>query len=57
MEEPQHRIRAAHSESTITVYQAYSPEIGLPGFPDDRLRPMGHTAARRLPPKRLRRPP
>ncbi|MFD0306097.1 DUF4291 domain-containing protein [Streptomyces sp. NPDC127119] len=30
MEEPQHRIRAAHSESTITVYQAYSPEIGLP---------------------------
>lgn len=27
------------------------------GFPDDRLRPMGHTAARRLPPKRLRRPP
>ncbi|MDI5904684.1 DUF4291 family protein [Streptomyces sp. 12257] len=38
MEEPQRRIRAAHSESTITVYQAYSPEIGLPsardgGFP------------------------
>ncbi|MFE1801538.1 DUF4291 domain-containing protein [Streptomyces sp. NPDC059517] len=30
MEEPQHRIRAAHSESTITVYQAYSPEIGMP---------------------------
>ncbi|WP_460068849.1 DUF4291 domain-containing protein [Streptomyces sp. YKOK-I1] len=30
MEEPQRRIRAAHSESTITVYQAYRPEIGLP---------------------------
>ncbi|MCI3272715.1 DUF4291 domain-containing protein [Streptomyces cylindrosporus] len=26
MEEPQHRIRAAHSEDTVTVYQAYSPE-------------------------------
>ncbi|WP_030925090.1 DUF4291 domain-containing protein [Streptosporangium amethystogenes] len=30
MEEPQHRIRAVHTASTITVYQAYSPEIGLP---------------------------
>lgn len=30
MEEPQHRIRALHTTSTITVYQAYSPEIGLP---------------------------
>ncbi|MFE7787580.1 DUF4291 domain-containing protein [Streptomyces sp. NPDC057460] len=30
MEEPQHGIRAAYAESTITVYQAYSPEIGLP---------------------------
>ncbi|MET9788102.1 DUF4291 domain-containing protein [Streptomyces canus] len=36
MEEPQHRIRAAHSESTITVYQAYSPEIGLPAVRDGR---------------------
>jgi hypothetical protein len=30
MEEPQHRIRALHTDSTITVYQAYSPEIGVP---------------------------
>ncbi|MFF4017478.1 DUF4291 domain-containing protein [Streptomyces sp. NPDC001843] len=30
MEEPQHRIRALHTASTITVYQAYSPEIGVP---------------------------
>ncbi|MFI1730411.1 DUF4291 family protein [Streptomyces acidicola] len=30
MEEPQHRIRAAYAESTITVYQAHSPAIGLP---------------------------
>lgn len=36
MEEPQRRIRAAHSESTITVYQAYSPEIGLPAARDGR---------------------
>ncbi|WOX12165.1 DUF4291 domain-containing protein [Streptomyces sp. N50] len=28
MEEPHRRIRAVHSESTITVYQAYPPEIG-----------------------------
>ncbi|MEW2570059.1 DUF4291 domain-containing protein [Streptomyces sp. NPDC047070] len=37
MEEPRHRIRAAHSESTITVYQAYSREIGLPAVRDGRL--------------------
>ncbi|MGS2641558.1 DUF4291 domain-containing protein [Streptosporangium sp. LJ11] len=30
MEEPKHGIRAVHSASTITVYQAYTPEIGLP---------------------------
>ncbi|WP_031224963.1 DUF4291 domain-containing protein [Streptomyces roseochromogenus] len=30
MEEPQRRIRALHTHSTITVYQAYAPEIGLP---------------------------
>ncbi|KUN84617.1 DUF4291 family protein [Streptomyces griseoruber] len=36
MEEPHRRIRAAHSESTITVHQAYSPEIGLPAVRDDR---------------------
>ncbi|MFF3438965.1 DUF4291 domain-containing protein [Streptosporangium sp. NPDC002721] len=30
MEEPKHGIRAVHGASTITVYQAYAPEIGLP---------------------------
>ncbi|GAA5025891.1 hypothetical protein GCM10023335_60970 [Streptomyces siamensis] len=30
MEEPHRRIRALHTASTITVYQAYRPEIGGP---------------------------
>jgi hypothetical protein len=36
MEEPQRRIRALHTPSTITVYQAYSPEIGLPAVREGR---------------------
>ncbi|MGW4982313.1 DUF4291 domain-containing protein [Streptomyces mirabilis] len=32
MEEPHLRIRALHTASTITVYQAYSLEIGLPAI-------------------------
>jgi hypothetical protein len=36
MEEPQRRIRAAYTASTITVYQAYAPEIGLPATREDR---------------------
>ncbi|MGX9883737.1 DUF4291 domain-containing protein [Streptomyces sp. NPDC002276] len=36
MEQPRHTIRAAYSETTITVYQAYSPEIGLPAVRDGR---------------------
>lgn len=36
MEEPHRRIRAVHSKSTITVYQAYAPEIGLPAVREDR---------------------
>ncbi|MFD7286108.1 DUF4291 domain-containing protein [Streptomyces sp. NPDC059863] len=36
MDEPQRRIRAAYAESTITVYQAYSPEIGLPAVSEGR---------------------
>ncbi|MCZ4605177.1 DUF4291 domain-containing protein [Streptomyces sp. Lzd4kr] len=36
MEEPQRVIRAAYAESTITVYQAYSPEIGLPAAQEGR---------------------
>ncbi|MER6631702.1 DUF4291 domain-containing protein [Streptomyces sp. NPDC000987] len=36
MEQPQRGIRAAHSDTTITVYQAYSPHIGLPAVRDGR---------------------
>ncbi|WP_069763425.1 DUF4291 domain-containing protein [Streptomyces sp. LUP47B] len=36
MDEPQHRIRALHTASTITVYQAYAPEIGLPAVKEGR---------------------
>jgi hypothetical protein len=36
MEEPQQRIRATYTASTITVYQAYSPEIGLPAVREGR---------------------
>ena len=36
MEQPLRGIRAAHSESTITVYQAYSPAIGLPAAHEGR---------------------
>lgn len=30
VEEPKYRIRALHTDSTVTVYQAYTPGIGLP---------------------------
>ncbi|CAL9510344.1 hypothetical protein SUDANB106_03648 [Streptomyces sp. enrichment culture] len=36
MEEPQHRIRALHTVSTVTVYQAYPPEIGVPAVRQGR---------------------
>ncbi|MFE9994457.1 DUF4291 domain-containing protein [Streptomyces avermitilis] len=36
MEEPQRGIRAVHTTSTITVYQAYSPEIGLSAVREGR---------------------
>ncbi len=36
MQEPQRGIRAAYAESTITVYQAYSPKIGLPAVRQGR---------------------
>ncbi|HET6860923.1 MAG TPA: DUF4291 domain-containing protein [Streptomyces sp.] len=35
-EEPAHRIRALHTETTVTVYQAYSPSLGLPAARDGR---------------------
>lgn len=34
--EPKHGIRALHTESTVTVYQAYTPSIGLPAARDGR---------------------
>ncbi|MFE5794241.1 DUF4291 domain-containing protein [Streptomyces sp. NPDC056503] len=34
--EPTYRIRALHTDSTITVYQAYPPEIGLPAGREGR---------------------
>ncbi|MGW1504036.1 DUF4291 family protein [Streptomyces mirabilis] len=37
MEERQRGIRAAYAASTITVYQAYSPEIGLPALRQGRI--------------------
>ncbi|MFF3453202.1 DUF4291 domain-containing protein [Streptomyces sp. NPDC002730] len=36
MEEPQRGIRALHTASTVTVYQAYSPDIGLPAVREGR---------------------
>jgi hypothetical protein len=36
MDEPQHRIRTLYTTSTITVYQAYAPEIGLPAVQEGR---------------------
>ncbi|MCP3803992.1 DUF4291 domain-containing protein [Allokutzneria sp. A3M-2-11 16] len=39
MPEPRYQVRAAHTPSTITVYQAYSPLIGLPAARDGRFPP------------------
>ncbi|MER6077982.1 DUF4291 domain-containing protein [Streptomyces sp. NPDC001833] len=36
MEQPQRGIRAVYTDSTVTVYQAYSPEIGLPAVREGR---------------------
>jgi hypothetical protein len=34
--EPRYQIRARYTDSTVTVYQAYGPEIGLPAARDGR---------------------
>ncbi|MFD3418420.1 DUF4291 domain-containing protein [Streptomyces decoyicus] len=34
--EPRRRIRALHTASTVTVYQAYSPALGVPAARDGR---------------------
>jgi hypothetical protein len=36
MDEPKRQIRALYTPSTITVYQAYAPKIGLPAVRDGR---------------------
>ncbi|MFI8084537.1 DUF4291 domain-containing protein [Kitasatospora sp. NPDC086009] len=36
MSEPKHQIRASYTDTTVTVYQAYAPEIGLPAALDGR---------------------
>ncbi|MFD8495131.1 DUF4291 domain-containing protein [Amycolatopsis sp. NPDC059657] len=40
MENPKHQIRARMTDNTVTVYQAYSPHIGLPAARDNRFPPM-----------------
>ncbi|OII70381.1 MULTISPECIES: DUF4291 domain-containing protein [unclassified Streptomyces] len=39
MSEPYRRIRAVHTDTTVTVYQAYSPALGLPAARDGRFPP------------------
>jgi hypothetical protein len=34
--EPKYQIRARHTDSSVTVYQAYAPEIGLPAVREGR---------------------
>ncbi|MCX5397101.1 DUF4291 domain-containing protein [Streptomyces sp. NBC_00102] len=40
MSTPQYEVRARHTETTVTVYQAYRPEIGLPAARDGRFPPV-----------------
>ncbi|MFE4691305.1 DUF4291 domain-containing protein [Streptomyces sp. NPDC056749] len=37
--QPRYEIRARHTDSTVTVYQAYRPAIGLPAARDGRFPP------------------
>ncbi|MGW0854757.1 DUF4291 domain-containing protein [Streptomyces sp. NPDC002690] len=39
MSTPQYEVRARHTDTTVTVYQAYRPEIGIPAARDDRFPP------------------
>ncbi|MET7513637.1 DUF4291 domain-containing protein [Streptomyces sp. NPDC005480] len=39
MEEPTRRIRALHTASTVTVYQAYRPDLGLAAAREGRFPP------------------
>ncbi len=38
-QEPHRRIRAAYTDTTITVYQAYAPRLGHPAAGDGRFPP------------------
>lgn len=39
MTAPQYEIRARHTDTTVTVHQAYRPQIGLPAARDGRFPP------------------
>ncbi|MFF3830030.1 DUF4291 domain-containing protein [Streptomyces sp. NPDC002458] len=39
IDRPRYEIRAQHTDTTVTVYQAYSPAIGLPAARDGRFPP------------------
>ncbi|MER7735247.1 DUF4291 domain-containing protein [Streptomyces erythrochromogenes] len=36
---PHRQIRAAHTDTTVTVYQAYAPRLGVPAARDNRFPP------------------
>ncbi|WP_017568948.1 DUF4291 domain-containing protein [Nocardiopsis halotolerans] len=36
MDVPRHQIRAQHTDTTVTVYQAYAPHLGLPAAREGR---------------------
>lgn len=36
---PRHQIRAVHTATTVTVYQAYAPHLGVPAARDGRFPP------------------
>ncbi|MEV6676153.1 DUF4291 domain-containing protein [Streptomyces erythrochromogenes] len=36
---PHRQIRAAHTDTTVTVYQAYAPHLGVPAARDNRFPP------------------
>lgn len=39
MDRPRYQIRARYTDTTLTVYQAYKPSIGLPAARDGRFPP------------------
>lgn len=45
MEHPKYQIRAQLTATTVTVYQAYGPHIGLPAARDNRFPRPGNATA------------